>query len=55
MANRVRGHSGMENTDAPSINKVVAITASTLEMKKALLLLLNVPCPSLSDANCTLL
>lgn len=55
MTNRVRGHSGMENIDAPSINKAVAITALTLVMKKALLLLLNVPHPSLSDANCTLL
>lgn len=55
MANRVRGHRGMENTDAPSINKEVAIKASTLKLEKALLLLLNVPHPSYSDAHYTLL
>lgn len=53
MANRVRGHSGMENTDVPSINKEVAITAPTLKMEKAFLHLLNVPHPSLGDANFT--
>lgn len=58
MVNTVRGHSGMENTDAPSIHKVLAITASTLEMEKALLPRLSVPHPSvfsLSDASWTLL
>lgn len=34
MANRVGGHSGMENTDAPSINKVGAITAFNSENGK---------------------
>lgn len=43
---RVGGHSGMENTDAPSIIKVVAVAASTLKSEKALLLLLKVPRPS---------
>lgn len=59
MVNTVRGHSGMENTDAPSINKVIAITAATLKMEKALLLRLNVPHPFLfiflTDANWTFL
>ena len=57
MANRVGGeggHSGMESTDAPSINKAVAITASTLKKEKVLLLLPSVPCPSVSDASCAL-
>lgn len=45
MVKMVRGHSGMENTDVPSINKVTAFTASTLKMEKALLLLLSVPLP----------
>lgn len=53
MANRAGGgggHSGMENADAPSINK-----ASTLKKEKALLLPLSVPRPSVSDASCPLL
>lgn len=45
MVNTVRGHSGMDNIDAPSINKVRAIAASTLKMEKALLLRLSVPRP----------
>lgn len=44
MVKMVRGHSGMENTDVPSIAKVTAFTASTLKMEKALLPL-NVPLP----------
>lgn len=44
MGKMVRGHSGMENTDVPSIAKVTAFTASTLKMEKALLPL-NVPLP----------
>lgn len=57
MANRVGGgggHSGMENTDAPSINKAVAIAALTLKKEKALLLPPSVPRPSVSDASCPL-
>jgi len=51
MVNTVRRHHGMENTDAPSISKVRAFTASTLKMEKALLLRLKVPHPFLRDAN----